>query len=172
MGTTMAFYNILNQGLEPGELVEKMKKFSSPAHSNVDKLLEAFISPDVLHQMHEQVDADSAHFSGIFGSKAPSRAKCAVIAYNACAKWLPFFEEKLCEGYIASSKDAEKLSKIFGAPVLAFSIFDSDILFVSYSDAAKNIAYDFAKPNFEEFEEFDTDQYSTAFPEFMLDFCN
>lgn len=93
--------------------------------------------------------------------------KRAVLAYRPDAKWLPLFEENLCEGYNASSRDAGKLAKTFGAPVLAFSIFDSDILFVSYAAPEKGISVDYAKPNFEGFEEYDMDQYQEAFPQFL-----
>ena len=81
------------------------------------------------------------------------------------AKWLPLFEENFCGS--ASSLDAGVISEIFGTPVLAFSIFDSDILFVSYRDPEKAIRVDYAKPNFEEFEEYDDRLYKAEFPQFL-----
>ncbi|MBO5035066.1 MAG: hypothetical protein J6C43_05600 [Oscillospiraceae bacterium] len=99
-------------------------------------------------------------------AQAKERRKVG-LAYRPDARWLPLFEENLCEGYNASSRDAGKLAKTFGAPVLAFSIFDSDILFVSYADPEKGISEDYAKPNFEGFEEYDMDQYQEAFPQFL-----
>lgn len=123
MGTTMSFYNILNNGFTP----EQLQKIISPL------------------------------------------TKGGVIGYNASSKWLPFFEANRCEGYIASSKDAKELSQVFGTPVLVFSIFDSDILLVSYSNAAKNVVCNYVKPNFDDPE---MGLHSTVFPECMLDFCN
>ena len=96
---------------------------------------------------------------------------CPTILYQESAKWLPFYDEDICEGYIASHEDAMKLSIIFSTPVLAFSVFDSDILFVSYADTNKNIHYNYAKPNIDGYDEFDIDLYKTAFPTFLLDFC-
>ena len=139
MGTTMSFYSILNRGLSPAQLQQRV---------------------------------NAADFPELFGRYVQPQPDRTVIAYRESAKWLPFFEEHLCEGYIASSNEAEKLSSIFGAPVMAFAVFDSDIFFVSYSDAANGIAYDYAKPNFEEFEDFDIDLYSTEFPAFLLEFCS
>lgn len=48
------------------------------------------------------------------------------------------------------------------------ALFDSDILFVAYADAAAGTACDYAKPNFEEMEEYDTDLHSTDFPQILL----
>ena len=172
MGTTMSFFHILNKGFSPVELHEKMENFSAAKPSKADKVLESLLSPDPSQKMREQVDADTADLYEILGGGVRSQPNRTVIAYRESATWLPFFKERLCEGYIASSKDTTKLSVIFGAPVIAFAVFDSDILFVSYSDAINGITYDYVKPNFEEFEEFDTDLYSTAFPEFLLEFCS
>ena len=171
MGTTMSFYHILNRGLSPTELQKRMKSLAATAASRADQMLKALLPPGLLQQMCEQASADAASFCGIFGGGGLPQSNRAVIAYSESAMWLPLFEETLCEGYIASSRDAGELSELFGAPVMAFAIFDSDILFVSYSDAANGTAYDYAKPNSEGFEEFDAERYSTAFPEFLLEFC-
>lgn len=95
------------------------------------------------------------------------KQKGPVLAYRSDARWLPFYEEEFCEGYYATSLSADILAKDFGAPVLAFSIFDSDILFVSYSDPERDVCEDYAKPNFEGFEEYDMDRYREEFPTFL-----
>ena len=95
-----------------------------------------------------------------------------VIAYNKTAKWFPFFETNLCEGSIAIIDDLKLLSRIFGVPVLAFSVCDSDILLVSFTDQKNMVEYNHAKPNISNFQEFDVEVYKTVFPSFLLDFCD
>lgn len=175
MGTFAAYYCIWNRGFTPDELKDKIKVISSSGKKKDDaifKRLSALLSPQVTEQMRMGAAESAVHFNTIFGMKGHPHGNRAVIAYSPNAKWLPLFETTLCEGYTAYSKEAAQLSKLFCAPVLAFSIFDSDVLFVSYSDVEKGIQYDYAKPNIEEFEEFDTNQYSTEFPEFLVQFCD
>lgn len=175
MGTTMSFYQILNKGFSPESLQKKLENASAFAHAKTEKtakILEDYLSPDLYRQMMGQFHANAANFPGIPGAEALSRPNRTVIAYKESAVWLPFFEENLCEGYIASSRDAERLSEIFEVPVMAFAVFDSDVFFVSYGDAANQITCNYAKPNSEGFDEFDTELYSTAFPEFLLEFCS
>ena len=93
------------------------------------------------------------------------------IRYQENAKWRLFYDEDVWEGYIALHENAMQLSIICSTPVLAFSVFDSDILFVSYADTNKNIHYNYAKPNIDGYDEFDIDLYKTAFSRFLLDFC-
>lgn len=147
------------------EVKDQMKRESPGTYEFVSRLL---------HMPQEESESPShvIPFPGMAPHEGqrepePSGRKNVWLAYRPDARWLPLFEENLCEGYNASSRDTEKLAKTFGAPVLAFSIFDSDILFVSYSDPEKNIREDYAKPNFEGFEEYDMDQYEEAFPAFL-----
>lgn len=102
----------------------------------------------------------------------PDRKKSVWLACRPDARWLPLFEERLCEGYTASSRDTDRLARQFSAPVLAFSIFDSDILFVSYSDPENDIRVDYAKPNWEGFEEYDMDLYQEEFPAFLCAYAD
>lgn len=175
MGTSAAYYCIWNSGFTQDELKEKIETISSSGKKKDEAFfgsLSAFLAPQIAKQIRAGAAESMAHFDTIFGMKGQSQGNRAVIAYSPEAKWLPLFETTLCEGYTASSKDSIRLSKLFNAPVLAFSIFDSDVLFVSYSDAKKGIRYDYAKPNCEGFEEYDTDQYSTEFPDFLSEFCS
>ena len=90
------------------------------------------------------------------------------LLFSENAKWLPYFETDLCDGHICSSKDLIEVSKFYATPVLSFSIFDSDILFVSYWDAEKGTFYDCVKPNYPEMEEYDTEVYQEGLPAFLL----
>jgi len=104
--------------------------------------------------------------------KQNSLNRSPVIAYNKTAKWFPFFEANLCEGSIATMDDLKMLSRIFGVPVLAFSVFDSDVLLVSFADQENMVGYNHTKPNISVFQALDVDDYSTDFPAFLLDFCD
>lgn len=175
MGTSAAYYCIWNLGFTEKELKEKLRTLSSAGREKEEtfyKSLSALLSPEIVEQMRRETAETAAHFETIFPGMIQPQRKGAVIAYRLEAQWLPLFETALCEGYTASSKDAMRLSKLFQAPVLAFSLFDSDVLFVSYGDAEKEICYDYAKPNFEEFEEYDVERYSTGFPDFLTEFCS
>lgn len=151
MGTTRSFYNILNKGFSYEVLLSKMKQFPSPANSKIKS----------------ENGREQPYFNKFFHELNQIQKNNAVIAFKNSATWLPFFKQSLCEGYIASREDVEKLSHIFSAPVLAFAIFDSDVLSLLYSDAEQNIFHCYTKPNYD----FDTDWHSTGFPEFLLPFC-
>lgn len=160
MGMTQSFYYVQNLGLSKetlAEMLQKRVKRSGGKFSGLEKLM----TPGLLAQFTKVLEetAKSMHSDGAF------------IAYRDGEEWLPYFESDLCEGYTASSEDAGKLSAAFDAPVLALSVFDSDVMFLSYADVARNIAYDYAKSNFEECEEYDDERYSTELPEFLIEFC-
>lgn len=172
MGTTMTFYHIRNDGLDRERLQSGLKEVAGEERASsarFEKMMIGFMGEEMFRQVEREVKATQQHFDSIFGErpKLPS----PMIGYRPDAAWLPFFSVDICEGRTASSKDARKLSKLFGVPVLALSIFDSDILFVSYSDAAKGVEYDFAKPPYEEYEEYDAELYSTQFPQFLIQLC-
>lgn len=172
MGTTMAFYHIRNDGLDRERLQSGLKEVAGEERASsarFEKMMINLVGEEMFRQAQQETEATQQHFDSIFGArpKLPS----PMIGYRPDAPWLPLFGEHLCEGYNASSRDARKLSKTFGAPVLALSVFDSDILFVSYSDAAKGVEYDFAKPPCEGYEEYDTELYSTQFPQFLTQLC-
>ena len=163
MGTTRTFYNIFNRGFSVDELKTGLLGMRSGIGARTD----------ILKQL-KQIDIPVALMTQLEQS-FQSSAEHAVIGFAPSAKMLPFFNVNICEGYTASSKDTAALSEQFGTPVLALSVFDSDIMFVSYSDASSDVGYDYAKPNIEDlegFEEYDTDVYSTGFPEFLLTMCS
>lgn len=170
MGTTMSFYLIENRGFTPEELSGKVAGLQEKVSVKA-KAQEAFLHQAIQSSLSpEQQKAWKSFLQEIeqgMVKRAEEHRKEAVLAYRSDAKWLPLFEENLCEGYNATSRDTAKLAKTFGAPVLAFSIFDSDILFASYADPEKGIFEDYAKPNFEGFEEYDMDQYQQGFPQFL-----
>lgn len=161
----MAFYHIPNQGFSRGQLQGILGQ-SFPKKGNADASffdsLNALLGDENAELLKAQMEADDP---SLFEERLPS----PMLAYSPDAPWLPFFKERLCEGYNASSRDACRLSRKFKAPVLAFSLFDSDLLLVSYGDAARNIRYDCAKPNYAEMEEYDTELYKAEFPQFLTE---
>ena len=133
MGTTAAYYCIWNRGFTQDVLKEKLKGISGSGKKEDDEFFQTLCrmcSPEVARQIWDDAEKARADFHAALWGKDQTQRDCATIAYRPDAKWLPLFETKLCEGYIASSRDAARLSKLFAVPVLAFSVFDSDILFV------------------------------------------
>lgn len=182
MGTTMAFYHIRNDGLDRERLQGIMgrsfggRKGGKSEIDRLAKVLAEHMGEDMAEQFRgwmelaqQEIKKDQERYGGMMFSRP--ELPSPMVAYRPDAAWLPFFEVDTCEGYNASSRDARKLSKLFGAPVLAFSIFDSDILMVSYSDAAEKVEYNFAKPNIEGMEEYDTQLFQNELPAFLLDLC-
>jgi len=100
------------------------------------------------------------------------RKKLPVIAYCKSIKWLPFYMESMCDGCNATDNDLKRLSMTFDAPILAFSIYDSDILFISFVEAKSDIICNHAKPNYDSFTDYDVDLYKKGFPVFLQDFCD
>lgn len=165
MGTTMAFYHIKNQDFSRGQLQEILgRSFPKKDDESFFDSLKLLLGDEKAEILKAQMGQDDP---SLFEEGLPS----PMVSYRPDAPWLPFFEERLCEGYNASSRDACRLSQKFKAPVLAFSLFDSDLLLVSYGDAAQDIRYDCAKPNYEEMEEFDTELYKAEFPWFLVELC-
>lgn len=171
MGTTRAFYHIRNDGLDRGRLQAELEKIAGKesASAKFEKMMIDLVGEEMFRKAKQETKATKQHFDSIFGARP--ELPSPMIAYRPDAPWLPFFEADTCEGYNASSRDARRLSKLFGAPVLAFSIYDSDILMVSYSDAAKDVKYDCAKPNVEGMEEYDANIFRTELPTFLLELC-
>ena len=172
MGTTMAFFYILNESANPDALGTKMKEvsnFSNLKTSQFNKMFEQSMTPEMLKQIHEGVAATRLHFDAILGRNTMESRPA--VAYSENARWLQLFEEHLCEGTNASNGDLTMLHSVFDAPVLAFSIFDSDVLLISYIDSEKRIC-SHAKQNIGEFDEAEKEGFSTDFPEFLLAYCD
>lgn len=169
MGMSMAFYHIRNDGFDRERLQAGLKKIAGEesASSKFEKMMIELVGEEMFRQAQRETELTQRRFDSIFGArpKLPS----PMIAHRPDAPWLPFFNVDICEGYNASSRDARKLSRLFGVPVLALSVYDSDILFVSYSDAAKGAEYDYAKPNSEWMEEYDMETFRNEFPAFLLE---
>lgn len=171
MGTTRAFYHIMNRGLDQTRLQDGLNRLyeGKPASSasQLNEILKAFMGEEKFQQfLQEEARLNSAR-----GLDAGPELPSPMAAYRRDAAWLPFFDRDICEGYNASSKSIRRLSKAFHAPVLAFSIFDSDILMLSYCDAAENTACDYAKPNSDDMEEFDDETFQRTFPQFLTGLC-
>ncbi len=95
-----------------------------------------------------------------------------VLFYKSGAPWLPVFDESL--GYYMSEPSMMPLSQDFGIPSLSFAQMDSDILFVTYCDAAQGLQKDYLRgisPAAEEAYGYEEgDGYLRTLPEFMLEF--
>lgn len=171
MGTTRSFYHVKNDAFDWERLRTVLSGFPSEESTmaQFEKMMIELVGEEMFRQAQRETEATQRHFDSIFGArpKLPS----PMIAHRTDAPWLPFFNVDICEGYNASSRDARKLSKLFGAPVLALSVYDSDILLVSYSDAAKGVEHDYAKPNSEWMEEYDMETFRNEFPAFLLELC-
>lgn len=166
MGTTYSWYYVKNQGQTREDLradVAKIPKDAlDPAAESLtcrvveelQKLLET-LPP----QLREQAEAQIRKMES---------GDTVYAAFKQDAPFFPVFATRLCEGYNAGSWDCESLYKIFRAPVLAFSVFDSDAAFVSFFDGKAGC--DFARVP-EGYEEYDEKLYSTAFPDFLLELC-
>ncbi len=107
-----------------------------------------------------------------FAWEPDSGAPKAAVAYREDARWLPVFIEWYCEWNFVESGQLKRFSERFSAPVLGFSVQDSDALFVSYFDATNGTGHDFVKTNYDDFEEYDTEVYLSQFPDFLADFCS
>lgn len=167
MGTTRSFYHVKNDGFDRERLRTVLSGFPSEESrmAQFEKMMIDLVGEEMFRKAQQETEATKRRFDSIFGERP--RLPSPMIAYRADAVWLPYFDVNICEGYTASSRDARKLSDAFGVPVLAFAIFDSDILMVSYCDAAKGVEYDYAKPNVEEMEEYDMDRFRNEPPTFL-----
>ncbi len=173
MGTSMAFYHVKNRGFDREELQRIMTEasFSSAARDAEFDSIRQMFGEEVIQQYLRSMEQLSKAFSFDPSGGNAGGNSGAVIGYRPDAPWLPFFDADICENYNASSRDAELLSKAFGAPVLAFSIFDSDVLMLSYSDAERGVNHNYAKPNCEGVEEYDTELFRAELPAFLLFLC-
>lgn len=170
MGTTMSYIQLKNRGFTREELQRCMNAlFSSEkgkAHplEDLERGMEALTGRELtgkdrllLHFLHSVAEAET-----------DSRAQ---MAFRTDAPWLPLWQTWLCDGKVLSSGDLGKLSKAFQTPVLSFALFDSDVMFVSFQDAAAGTAFDYARLPFEEYEEYDDEIYQLGFPEFLAELC-
>lgn len=165
MGTTMAFYWLKNQGLTQEDIgmgLPRLVRAADGKNRAMAQLLSglmAFSGVEVPPELRAQL-----------GAMAGGAAVTA--GYGPAVRWVPIFEENMCEGYNASSKDARRLAEVFGVPVLACSLFDSDALMVSYFDPGEGVGRDHVATDFPEGSEiFELDGCETGCPEFLLEDC-
>ncbi len=181
MGTTYSWYYVKNQGQTVETIRAGLGKLAgtstAPAGNSLARMMAReleknrdSLSPEILEQaaamlqkiLHDPEAGGVTGFRGIGPNAAP------YAAYRPGAAFFPVFAEELCEGHIASSRDCERIYKIFLSSVLAFSVFDSDAAFVSFFDGKER--GDFARAP-EGYEEYDEEVYSCDFPDFLLTLC-
>ncbi len=174
MGMTRSFYFIANTGFSRERIREVLSASFTEGASFIGqesaelsrKLEEMRERPDRGDGLEEYINM--AIRIGMAGNIEP------VVAYREGVRLLPCFDINLCEGYTASSRDNAMLSRTFEAPVLSFSVMDSDILSVSCSDAQKGVEIDCVRANIPGMEEemCDMEIYRTDFPSFLLEYCS
>lgn len=170
MGTTMTYIQLKNRDFTREELQECMnalfggEKREQRPLKDLERGMEALTGKKLTEK-----DQMLLHFlHDVASAEADDQPQAA---FRADADWLPFWQTWLCDGMVVSSSDLRRLSEAFQTPVLAFALFDSDVLFVSYQDAAAGAAYDYARLPFEDYEEYDDEIYRLGFPEFLADLC-
>lgn len=126
MGTNMAFLFIQNKGLARDALAQKMQSVTPRG-------------PSPLSCFARGLDPNQRLAQDAPGN--PSRNP--FLAYASEARWLPYFDEGLCMGGILDERDLNALSNLFGAPILAFSIYDSDAVELFFCDAQTRTTYDY-----------------------------
>lgn len=169
MGTTMTYIQLKNRGFTREELQACMdalfreKKREQRPLEDLERGMEALKGAKLT--LKDRAILKLLHGAMEREDKGPQ------VGFRGEAPWLPFWHTGMCEGAVRSSRNLRRLSEAFGTPVLAFALFDSDVLFVSYRDNATGEAYDYAKPNYEGYDEYDHETYRTGFPEFLAALC-
>jgi hypothetical protein len=163
MGTTRSFLLLKNRGFTREELehCSALRSEERPNRPAVE-IFSQFLNSNFVRQMPPETQELMRQMD------KSGQDNRAVIAFQPGTRWLPYFETWLCDGNIVSSEDLQEVSEQFGTAVLAFAVFDSDILFISYCDAEQQVFYDFVKPNYPEIEEYDTEIYQEGLPAFLL----
>lgn len=171
MGTTYSWYYVKNQGQTREDIRAGVAKLPKSA---VDPALE-FLTRRVVLEIQKHLDeippeqlTPQLREQAAAQIRKMERGDAAYAAFRPDAPFFPVFATQICEGYNSSFRDCKGLYKIFRAPVLAFSVYDSDIAFVSFFDG--KAGWDFARAP-EGYEEYDEELYSSAFPDFLLELC-
>lgn len=169
MGTTMTYIQLKNRGFTREELQGCMDALFS-GKKREPRPLEELERGMAALKGSKLTLKDRAILKMLHGVME-REDKGPQVGFRADAAWLPFWHTGVCDGSIRSSRNLRKLSEAFGTPVLAFALFDSDVLFVSYRDDAAGDAYDYARLPWEGYEEYDDETYRLGFPEFLTDLC-
>lgn len=170
MGTTMTYIQLKNRGFTREELRAGLDKLfggqegQTPALKDLERGMEALTG-------NALTEKDRLLLRFLHGVAEEGADRRPQVGFRAGAPWLPLWQTWLCDGMVVSSRDLGRLSEVFGTPVLAFALFDSDVLFVSYRDDATGEAYDYARLPFEDYEEYDDEIYQLGFPEFLARLC-
>lgn len=157
MGTTRSFLLLKNRGFAREELEQLISQHVAREKEGAQEMQRRMAKNMGLGQ----------EFFAMFAA-LNSFTRHGAVAYREDAGWLPYFITELCDGHIVSSRELVRTSEQFAAPVLAFAVFDSDILFLSYCDGEKQVFYDYVKPNCPEMEEYDQEVYQEGLPAFLL----
>lgn len=165
MGTTMTYIQLKNRGFTKEELRERLRALAGGG-----KAEEGAMARNMAALKGEKLSLKDRMVLKLLQGVMRSEDRLQA-AFRPDAAWLPFYQTRLCDGRILSSADLGQLSQAFRTPVLSFAVFDSDVLFVSYRDSETGELFDYAKPNWEEYEEYDAETYRLGFPEFLAGLC-
>lgn len=169
MGTTMTYIQLKNRGFTKDELQGCMNALFS-GKKQEQRSLEDLERGMAALKGTKLTLKDRAVLKLLHGAME-REDKGPQMGFRPDAAWLPFYQTRLCDGSIQSSRNLGRLSEVFQTPVLAFALFDSDVLFVSYRDSAAGEAYDYARLPWEGYEEYDGELYRLGFPEFLAQLC-
>lgn len=170
MGTTMAYIQLKNRGFTREELQGCMNALAGKGKQeqrplkDLERGMEALTGKKLTGKDRLLL----GFLRSVMEAETDDRAQAG---FRADAAWLPFWQTWLCDGKVLSSGELGRLSEAFRTPVLAFSLFDSDVLLVSYRDAAAGAAFDYARLPWEDYEEYDDEIYQVGFPEFLAQLC-
>lgn len=156
MGTSGSYIQLKNRGFTREELQKGMSMLTADKRETTPRLER--MKEGWLNSLDPALQGTFRRMMNQIGDKQPEAA------FRADAEWIPLWVSRLCDGYILSSKDLKQLSELFQTPALGIALYDSDVLFVSYYDAAADTAFDCAKLPWEDFEEYDDQLYQTDLP--------
>lgn len=160
MGTSGSYIQLKNRGFTVEELQKGLSMLTNEKKET---------TPRLERMKEEWLSSLDPALQGTFRSMMRQiEGNRPEAAFRADAEWLPLWVYRLCDGYILSSKDLGRLSKTFGTPVLGIALYDSDVLFISYFDAAAGITFDCAKLPWEGYEEYDDQLYQTELPDALV----
>lgn len=169
MGTTMTYIQLKNRGFTRDGLQGCIDVLSSEARQEQLPLGE--LERRMAALKGTALSSKDLSVLRLLQGAMEREEKGPQVGFRADAGWLPFWHTGMCDGSIQSSRNLRRLSEVFQTPVLAFALFDSDVLFVSYWDDTAGTAYDYAKPNYEGYEEYDSETFQTGFPDFLAELC-
>ena len=166
MGMTRAFYYVVNTGFSKERVQEILSEMTSREMASL---------PPQAGQILKKLGGGerALELLEMLGKTVQIFGKDSIVAWREDARMFPVFDTNSCEGHTAVIMDNEVLAQYFQAPVLSFSVMDSDVMFVVYRDRENGEKVSCARPNYSGTDEeiYDTNLYKVEFPEPLLKYC-